>query len=116
LAIEDEIDFDKVNQRDILEYGLKLTIDGTDGSIIRDLLENIIKQEEDKFTRLLLEIKKAAVLSIQAGENSRITVYKLNSLTDMDLTVDPILQKYMDIKGDTGTFSEDELDTLIRRK
>jgi len=116
LAIEDEIDSDKVNQRDIFEYGLRFTVDGTDNSIIRDLLENIIRQEEDKYTRLLMELKKEAVLSIQAGENTRITVYRLNSFTNMDLTEDPILQKYMDKPDDTGKFSDDEIDVLIEGK
>jgi len=116
LAIEDGIDTEKENQRDIIEYGLRLTVDGTDNSVIRDILENIIRQEEDKYTRLLMEIKKEAVLSIQSGENSRITVYRLNSFTNMDLTEDPILQKYMNKSGETGTFSEDELDALIGGK
>ena len=116
LAIEDEIDSDKENQRDIFEYGMRFTVDGTDNSIIREILENIIRQEEDKYTRLLMEIKKEAVLSIQSGENSRITVYRLNSFTNMDLTEDPILQKYMNKSGETGTFSEDELDALIGGK
>jgi len=116
LAIEDEIDSDKVNQRDIFEYGLRFTVDGTDNSIIRDLLENIIRQEEDKYTRLLMELKKEAVLSIQAGENTRIAVYRLNSFTNMDLTEDPILQKYMDKPDDTGKFSDDEIDVLIEGK
>jgi flagellar motor component MotA len=50
LAMEDEIDDDKLYRRDILEYGLRLTVDGTDNSLIRDILENIINQEEDKYT------------------------------------------------------------------
>jgi flagellar motor component MotA len=113
LALEDEIDSEKYNQRDIFEYGLRFTIDGTDNSIIRDILENIIKQEEDKYTHLLMGIKKEAVLSIQAGDNTRIVACKLNSLTDLILTNDPIIQKITNEADDEGKLSEDEIDAII---
>jgi len=114
LAIEDEIDFDKYSQRDIFEYGLRFVVDGTDVSITKDLLENIIKQEEDKYARRLMELKLEAAISIQIGENPRITLLKLNTFTDLTLTDDPIIQKYMNEMDDTGKFSGDEIDTLIK--
>jgi len=113
LAMEEEIDSDKYNQRDILEYGLRFVIDGADNEIIRGILSNIIKQEEDKYGRRLMELKMEAVLSIQAGDNPRIILFRLNSLTDIALTDDPIIQKYMDEENDNGKFSEDEIDDLI---
>jgi flagellar motor component MotA len=113
LAIEDEIDSDRENQRDILEYGFRFMVDGTDASIIRDLLENVIRQEEDKYARRLMELKKEAVLSIQTGENPRITAFKLNSLTDLALMDDPIIRKIIDEEDYKGKFSEDEIDALI---
>jgi flagellar motor component MotA len=113
LAVDEEIDSDKYNQRDIFEYGIRFVIDGADVSIVRNLLENIIKQEEDKYARRLMELKMGAVLSIQAGDNPRIILSKLNSFTDIALADDPIIQKYMDEADDTGKFSEDEIDALI---
>ena len=115
LAMEDEIDSEKENRRDIFEYGLRFTIDGTDASLIRDILLNIIKQEDDKYTRLLMELKVEAVLSIQQGDNTRIVASKLNSLTNLNLTEDPIMRKIMndDNNDDKGKFSEDEIDELI---
>jgi flagellar motor switch protein FliG len=113
LALEEEVDSDKLNQRDIFEYGLRFVVDGTDASIIRDLLENIIEQEEDKYTRRLMVIKLEAALSIHAGDNPRITAYKLNTYTDLTLTDDPIIQKIMNEEDDKGKFSEDEIDALI---
>jgi len=113
LAMEDVIDIDKLNRRDIFEYGLKFVVDGTDVTITRDLLENIIKQEEDKYARLLMEIKLEAVISIQTGDNSRITVLKLNSLTNLTLKDDPVVRKYIAEMDDTGKFSDDEIDALI---
>jgi flagellar motor component MotA len=38
LGLDDLIDFEKADRRDIFEYGLKFVVDGTDFSLIRDLL------------------------------------------------------------------------------
>ena len=113
MALEEEVDSDKYNRRDIFEYGSRFIVDGIDAETIRDILSNIVKQEEDKYARLLMEIKKEAVLSIQAGDNPRIIMSRLNSFTDIALTDDPIIQKYMDEADDIGRFTEDEIDALI---
>jgi flagellar motor component MotA len=113
LAMEDLIDFEKADQRDILDYGLRFVVDGTDAEVIKDLLSLIIEQEEDKYTRLLMDIKAEAVLSIQAGDNTRILVYKLNAFTDITLTDDPIYQKIKDESDDKGKYSKEEIDALI---
>jgi flagellar motor component MotA len=107
------IDSEKMNQRDIFEYGLRFTIDGTDADIINKILSNFIIQEDDKYTRRLMEIKKEAVLSIHAGENPRFMAYMLNSYTDITLTDDPIIQKYNERAEDEGKLSENEINTLI---
>ncbi|GBU28573.1 hypothetical protein R84B8_02133 [Treponema sp. R8-4-B8] len=138
LSLEDQIDIEKVKQRDILEYGLRFVVDGVDAAVISDLFENIINQEEDKYTRRLMELKLAAVLSIQAGDNTRILAYKLNAFTNFSLTDDPITLKIIkedfDYNGesteadetdkgkttededDKGKFTEEELDELIGGK
>jgi flagellar motor component MotA len=115
LALEDEIDSEKENKRDIFEYGLRFVIDGIDYTIIKELLDNVIKQEEDKYTCLLMGIKKEAVLSIQQGDNNRFIAWKLNSLTNLNLTDDPIIQKIMneDKDDDKEKFTENEIDVLI---
>jgi flagellar motor component MotA len=113
LAMENEIDSEKENQRDIFEYGLRFVVDGIDYTIIKELLENVIKQEEDKYTCLLMVIKKEAVLSIQQGDNNRIIAFKLNSLTNLNLSDDPIMRKIMYEDDDKGKLSEDEIDILI---
>jgi len=76
-------------------------------------LSNITNQEEDKYARLLMEVKKEAVLSIQRGDNTRIIAYKLNALTDITLANDPVIQKFMNEDDDKGKLSEDEIDALI---
>jgi hypothetical protein len=95
LALEEMINHEKVKQRDILEYGLRFVVDGTDASLIRDVLENIIEQEEDEYARKLMILKEEIVLSVQAGDNTRILAYKLNSFTSLSLEDDPIIQEIM---------------------
>ncbi|WP_461247686.1 FliG C-terminal domain-containing protein [Treponema sp. R6D11] len=90
LELEDMIDSKKCDQRDILEWGLRFVVDGTDCSVIKDILLPIIEQEEDKYTRLLLEIKLEAVLRLQQGDNMWIIAYFLNAHTDMNFIDDPI--------------------------
>ena len=85
LALEDELDQEKIRTRDIFEYGLRFVIDGTDREIIDEILSNIINQERDEEIRILMNIQKRAVLSIQAGDNPRITYALLNSFTDIPL-------------------------------
>jgi flagellar motor component MotA len=113
LTLEEMIDSEKIYQRDIFEFGLRVVIDGTDSQIINDILSNIINQEEDKYTKKLMEIKKEAVLLIQAGDNPRIISYKLNSLTDITFKDDPIIKKYNYLLDDKGKLSKDEIEILI---
>ena len=94
IAIEDILDNTKIANRDIFEYGLQLSIDGYgyEPKMIVKILSNIIKQEKDETAILLKNIKAEAVLSIQACENTRVLVYKLNSYTNIPLD-DPMMKK-----------------------
>jgi flagellar motor component MotA len=96
LAVEDDLDPKKINDRDIFEYGLRFVVDGVDAYLISELLSNIIEQEKDETMKTLKEIQKNAVLSIQAGEHPRIIYAKLNSLTDIPLDKDEIRKSVED--------------------
>jgi flagellar motor component MotA len=85
LALEEETDEERINDRDIFEYGMRFVIDGTDQEVIDKILSNIINQEKDENTRTLKTIQKEAVLRIQSGENPRMLYYLLNSYTDISL-------------------------------
>jgi len=114
LALEDEIDSDKIERRDIFELGLRFIVDGTDIVPVKEIMTNLIKQEEDKYARIIKEMKAAAVISIQAGENTRILACKLNSYTDIAYTDDPVFQKFKkEEDDDTWELSENEIDALI---
>jgi flagellar motor component MotA len=89
LALEEELDEKKVNERDIFEYGLRFVVDGTDAEIIDAILSNLVKQEKDEQLRLLKEMQKEAVLRIQDGTNPMILYALLNSFTDLSLNEQP---------------------------
>jgi flagellar motor component MotA len=99
LALEKELDQEKINERDILEYGLRFVVDGTDAASILDILSNIISQEKDEYTVRLKNIQLDAVLSIQWGENTRFIYYKLNSYTDIPLKEDEVWKKLVQSIG-----------------
>jgi chemotaxis protein MotA len=85
LAIEDMIDENKYNQRDILEFGLRLVTDGTDARVIDQILTNIINLEKDTNKKLLQTIRKEAVLRIQEGLNPRLLKLILNSYVNIEI-------------------------------
>jgi flagellar motor component MotA len=90
LALEDESDQEKINNRDIFEYGLRFVIDGTDAKILEKILSNIIKHEKDENMYILKSIQKEAVLMIQDGTNPRLLYALLNSYTDITIKEDEI--------------------------
>ena len=94
LSLEDDLDKEKVNNRDIFEYGMLIAIDGTDRDDIEFILSNIIEQEKDENLRRLKTIQKVAVLGIQSGINPRILFLLLNSLTGIPLNEDALYADY----------------------
>jgi flagellar motor component MotA len=94
LALEDELDREKIAARDILEYGLNFVVDGTDGELIERILSNIIEQEKNKWQKTLMLIKKEAVLSIYSGLNPRMLLARLNSYTDLSLNDDKVISMF----------------------
>ncbi|MCL2186534.1 MAG: hypothetical protein FWB86_11910, partial [Treponema sp.] len=79
LAAEDELyDLDE-SGLDILSYGMRLAVDGTDSQLIEKILTNMISRENDEKAKLLKIIQKEAVLCIQCGYNTRILALKLLS-------------------------------------
>jgi len=97
LALEEMIDSEKAGQRDILEYSIWFIVYGIDPKLLEKILSNIVQQEGDKYTRLLMEIKKEAALQLQEGLNIRHYLVLLNSYTDIAWVDDPIV-KYFDEK------------------
>jgi flagellar motor component MotA len=91
LALEEELDAEKADERDIFEYGLRFVIDGTDKKTIEKILSNIVKQEKDESMYILKTIQKEAVLAIQDGIiHPRLLYCLLNSYTDIPIKEDKI--------------------------
>jgi len=88
LALENETDQEKINDRDIFEYGIRFVIDGTDQGLIDKILSNLVNQEKEQNARILKSMQKEAVLSIQSGMNPGILYALLNSYSDISLRED----------------------------
>jgi flagellar motor component MotA len=88
LALEEEMDREKIDERDVFEYGLRFVVDGTDRETVDKILSNIVNQEKDEYMRILKTIQKEAVLMIQDGSNPRLLYAVLNSYTDITLQED----------------------------
>lgn len=92
LALDEDLDQEKIEERDIFEYGLCFVVDGVDGELIDKILSNIIKQEKDEDMLILKNIQKEAILGIQGGLNFRMLYAVLNSCTGITLKEDEIYQ------------------------
>jgi flagellar motor component MotA len=85
LALEELIDEEKFNQRELFEFGLRLVVDGIDRQIIDRILSNIINLETENNEKILKNIQKEAVLGIQNGEPLRLLSLLLNSYVNVGI-------------------------------
>jgi hypothetical protein len=93
LALEEMIDKDKFRQREIMEYGISLVVDGTDPSTIDRILTNIINQETDGDLKKLKIIQKDAIFAIHENWHPRLMIMLLNS--HVDIGIDRVMQEYL---------------------
>jgi flagellar motor component MotA len=84
LALEEEIVFEKLRKREIMEYGLSFVVDGFRSELINKILTNIINQEAEDDKKILMTVQKEAVLSIAASFNPRLLIHILNSYVNID--------------------------------
>jgi flagellar motor component MotA len=85
LPLEDRIDEEKYEQRDIFHFGMRVVVDGTDQTFLDKILTNIVNQEKDEDEKTLKIVQKEAVLGIQDGDNPRVFAAKLGSYVDNEL-------------------------------
>ena len=124
LALEELLDLKKIAKRDIFEYGMRFVVDGCDYNTINNILTNIINQEKDEYSKTLKIIQKEAVLAIQSGLNTRITLEILNSYTDIPYndefkkavySDDLEFEKYLTNDNECkGALSADEIEALLK--
>jgi len=99
LCLDDYIDENKLNQRDIMEFGLKLTCFGIDGRVIDRILSNIINLENNKKRMILKTLQKNAVLAIHAGYDEKTLMMLLNIDTCIKNVMLTANQKMISYKG-----------------
>jgi hypothetical protein len=85
VSLNDLLDKEKHNQRDIFEYGMSLAMDGRVSELIDKILTNIINLETDREKKLLKNIQKDAVLLIQKGISSEELMWIMNSYVNIEL-------------------------------
>ncbi|MDR3113934.1 MAG: hypothetical protein LBU25_00245 [Treponema sp.] len=95
VSLENLLDKKKYNQRDVFEFGMCLVKDGRVPELIDKILTNIINLETDKERKILKNIQKDAVLSIQQGISSEELMWILNSYVNIEL--DKATEKYNEI-------------------
>ena len=112
LALDEDLNDEKADSRDIFECGIRFVVDGIDRKLIDKILSNIIEHEKDERQRILKLIQKEAVLSIQEGMNPRMLLILMNSYTDIQLKDDEIfnINEYGQNGGDHLENCVDEKD------
>jgi len=97
ISLENLLDKNKYNQRDVFEFGIRLAMDGRGPELIDKILTNLINLEMDKDRKILKNIQKDAVLSIQQCNPPEELMWILNSYVSIDL--DEATEKYNEIKN-----------------
>jgi predicted sugar kinase len=95
ISLENLLDKEKYNQRDIFEYGMHLIMQGRVPELTDKIFTNLINLEIDKERKILKNIQKDAVLSIQKGISQEELMWILNSYVNIDL--DKATKKYNEI-------------------
>ena len=95
------IDAQKLQNRDIFEFGIQLAADGAELEYIDTVLLNLIKTEQDDTARRLKIIKKEAIICIQKGLNSWLLLNSLFALMNNNERKD-----VQNILKDETTFAE----------
>jgi Leucine-rich repeat (LRR) protein/flagellar motor component MotA len=102
LALEEEIE--DCAGDNFFKIGLRLTVDGTDGEIIRDILTPHIEREHDFYRKKLKEIALEGILGIHDGVSYNHLLMLLNSVDIKNNPIDAACTKYF--TGDINAFSD----------
>ncbi|MDR2583591.1 MAG: hypothetical protein LBC75_08945 [Fibromonadaceae bacterium] len=95
LALENCIDQENISERDFLETGIMMAVNGTERNVVETYLNSWIEANCNNsvpyYEKIIASIIKTGVLSIQAGENPRITEYRVTVLIPRELTPDSLM-------------------------
>ena len=92
--------------------GIRLVVDGTDGEIIRRILQTKSEREHDFYRKKLFELATEGILCIQAGDPELNIVFLLASLVDIkNNPLDAACAKYL--AGDNKAISNIDFKVAI---
>jgi predicted Zn-dependent peptidase len=94
-SLNNSLNKEKYNERDIFEYGMRLVMDGRTPELIDKIVTNIINLETDTERKILKTIQKDAVLSIQQNVSPEELAWIMNSYVPIKL--DKAMEKYNEI-------------------
>ena len=85
VSVQNLLDKEKINHRDILEFGMRMITEGRIPELMNKIFTNLINLELDKDRKILKTMQKEAVFSIQQGIPSENLMWILNSYVNIDL-------------------------------
>jgi flagellar motor component MotA len=95
VPLENLLDKEKINQRDIFEFGMRMVVHGRQPEQMDKIFTNLINLETDKEKKIIKNMQKDAVLSIQQGDSPEQLMWILNSYVNIDL--DKATEKYNEL-------------------
>ena len=110
ISLENLLDKNKYNQRDIFEFGMRLVMDGRAPELIDKILTNLINIETDLDRKTLKKIQKDVVLLIQQGNSPEELMWIMNSYVNIELDIAE--KKYKEIND----FISKELSSEYNKK
>ena len=112
LALEDEL-FDMSD--DFFKTGIRLVVDGVDGTFIRELLTLKIERERDYYIKKLMEIAMEGILGIKDGERLYQIGIKLASMVDIkNNALETACAKYF--SGDSEAFDKIDIMSALQHE
>ncbi|MDR2583586.1 MAG: DUF4116 domain-containing protein [Fibromonadaceae bacterium] len=93
IALENYIDKEKLLEKDFLETGIQMIVDGVEREIIENYLDSWIEANcnNSYYEIILASIIKSGILSAHGGEHPRIAEYEMTVLIPRELTPDSLL-------------------------
>jgi len=89
LSVENSIDKEKAALGNPLDYSLLMAMDGMEGAVIEKYLDSWIGANSSShceyYDKILFSVIKTGVLSIQSGQNPRITAKLVTALVPLEL-------------------------------
>jgi flagellar motor component MotA len=104
LALEDYIDNIGDEEDKFVKLGFQFVVDGTCGTIVKEILSNYVERETDFYFKIIREIQLEGILGIQNGTPTSDLMFILSGLNKMvkDIKIESARVSY--INGEAQSF------------